>query len=658
MLTAVVIITALGFFLQQPGAALGAGHAGVLGDGLGVFTLRIARAGQEFAEAAVFDDHSTAAELADLIGFLIGDLDALFVQIDLRLLQLRGKVRIKLPQDLPVIHLAGFHLVQLGLHGGGELDIHDILKFVDHQIGDGFAQIGGPQGPALLGHIFPVQNDGNGGRIGGGASHALFLHGLDQGSLGVAGGGLGKMLLRIYRAVFRRVAGLQAGQRRSVALLLLVGALLIQGQKAREGHALAGGPEQIAAAADVCRDGIQNGVAHLAGDKALPDQLIQAVLIRRQAPADALRLQAGIGGTDGLMGVLRRFFLGEDPGLGGLIFRAVAAGDIGPRRGGSLCGDAQRVGTHIGDETGVALALQLHALIKLLCHRHGALGRHAQLAGGLLLKGGGGEGRRGLALFPGVFHGLHLIGLAVDGGKHRLNALLVGQLQLARLRAEEMGGEIPGVLPEHHIDAPVFHRLEGADLPLPVHHHAGDHALDAAGGKACADLAPQEGRELIAHDAVQNPPGLLGVHQIHVDAAGVLDGVGNGGAGDLVEGDPLALFRRQLQKLLQMPGDGFTLPVRVGGEIDEIRLLRRGLQLADDLVLALDGDIGGLEIMVHIHAQFLFGQIAKVSHGRLDLKAAAQVAGDGLGLGGGFHNEKLCHVFPPFHRNGRFQIFS
>ena len=211
-----------------------------------------------------------------------------------------------------------------------------------------------------------------------------------------------------------------------------------------------------------------------------------------------------------------------------------------------------------------------------------------------------------------------------------------------------MGGEIPFGLVEGHVDAPVFLGHKGADLPLPVHHHTGDHTLDAAGRKAGAHLAPQEGAQLIAHDAVQDAASLLGIHQIHVDVPGMLDGLGNGGLGDLVKGHALGLAGIQLQQLLQMPGNGFALPVRVGCQIDELSLVGGILQIVDDLALAVDGQIGGLEVIFHIHAQLLFGQVAQMSHGGLYLIARPQIFGNGLGLGRGLHDEQFCHVFPPF----------
>ena len=183
------------------------------------------------------------------------------------------------------------------------------------------------------------------------------------------------MLLGVHLAEVGPVALLQLGQGQIVAVILhLVGALLIQGQKAGEGHALAGGTEDPAAAADVGGHGIQNGVGHLAGDEPGPDQLIQLVLVGGQALFQLFGLQGGVGRPDGFVGVLSVLFGVEGAGLGRLEIGAETARDKAPGGSQGFVGDAQRVGTHIGDQTGEAQAFQLHTFVQLLCHRHGAAG--------------------------------------------------------------------------------------------------------------------------------------------------------------------------------------------------------------------------------------------------------------------------------------------
>ena len=222
------------------------------------------------------------------------------------------------------------------------------------------------------------------------------------------------------------------------------------------------------------------------------------------------------------------------------------------------------------------------------------------------------------------------------------------QLLLFIALAEEAGVEAGGVFPaiEAGIQQPILLAVEVPDLLLPIHHHAGGHGLNPAGGQAGLDLAPEEGGQLIAHDPVQNAAGLLGIDQILVNAAGVLDALGDHLFGDLIEGDPLGLLIIQLQQLLQMPGDGFALPVRVRCQVDGLGGLGFLLQFADQFLFITDGDILGLKAMLNIHAHFALGQVPQVAHGGGHLIVAAQVFLDGFGFRRGFDDHQVlrfCH---------------
>ena len=104
------------------------------------------------------------------------------------------------------------------------------MKFIDHQIGDGLAQRRGPQGLALFDHIIPAQHHRNRGSVGAGSADALFLHGADQGRLGIPGGRLGEVLFGLGFLVFGLVPLFQRRQGGLIAVGGgLVQPLLIQG---------------------------------------------------------------------------------------------------------------------------------------------------------------------------------------------------------------------------------------------------------------------------------------------------------------------------------------------------------------------------------------------------------------------------------------------
>ena len=106
---------------------------------------------------------------------------------------------------------------------------------------------------------------------------------------------------------------------------------------------------------------------------------------------------------------------------------------------------------------------------------------------------------------------------------------------------------------QQHVDRPVFLRHEGLDLLLALHDKTRGNRLHAPGGQAAADLLPQQRAELVADDAVKYPAGLLGVHQIIIDAARLLNAARHNVFCDLVERHALRLVVRQLKQLLQMP---------------------------------------------------------------------------------------------------------
>ena len=292
---------------------------------------------------------------------------------------------VELADQILPFHLTGLHVVQLLLHAGGELHVHDVREALAHQVVDHAAQRRETQVLALLDDILAVENGGDGGRIGGGAADAVFLHSADEGGVRIARRRLGEVL-EGCKAGGRDLLAL--GQRRKgrfLLLLVVVAALLVDGGVAGEFQVAGGTAQGVVAGGDLHGDAVVDGVGHLAGQKAAPDQAVEPVLLLRQVGLHPLRRQGRVGGADGFVGVLRAGLGLVDTGRGGVIGRAVAGVDqlLGLRL--RLVGDAQGVGTHVGDQTHGALAGDVHALIELLGDGHGAAGRHVQLAGCLLL---------------------------------------------------------------------------------------------------------------------------------------------------------------------------------------------------------------------------------------------------------------------------------
>ena len=178
--------------------------------------------------------------------------------------------------------------------------------------------------------------------------------------------------------------------------------------------------------------------------------------------------------------------------------------------------------------------------------------RREASAGCLLLQSGGDEGRRGGFLLFAALDVIHRESRALHVSKDTVHLVLRVQLLLLVALAVKARGEGGIVHPavEAGVQEPVFLGHEGLDLLLTVHHHTCGDGLDAACAQTLFDLLPEKRRELIAHDSVEDAARLLSVHQVLVDAAGVLDALGDDLLGDLIEGDALGLLVVQLQKLL------------------------------------------------------------------------------------------------------------
>ena len=346
------------------------------------------------------------------------------------------------------------------------------------------------------------------------------------------------------------------------------------------------------------------------------------------------------------MGVLRcRGALGLPGALVGAdIALAVGPGDVLSGSCHSLIGDAEAVGTHIGDEAHGAVAGDVHAFVQRLGSPHGAGGRKAQTAGCLLLQGTGDEGRGGLLRALALFQFAH-------GVLGPFEALFDGAGLGLRVRQELFSLVVGGqtgrkALPAHtqsSVHVPVFLGLEGFDLLLAVVDDADGYALDAARRQAASDFPPQEGAQLITHQTVQHTAGLLGVEEVFIDGAGVGHALLHALLGDLIEGHAVGLVGVEAQDVGQMPADGFTFTVRVGRQQHTVGVLGLALQLFDELFLAFDADVLRRIVMLDVDAQLGGGQIADVAHAGRNFVVFAQIFADGLRLGRRLHDDEFCH---------------
>ena len=205
-------------------------------------------------------------------------------------------------------------------------------------------------------------------------------------------------------------------------------------------------------------------------------------------------------------------------------------------------------------------------------------------------------------------------------------------------------------------NVPVLRRDERDPLALALDDEAGRDGLDASGGKFGHDLLPEDGRDLVAVQAVEDPARLLCVDEALVDAACVLERPRDRVLRDLVE-DHAPDRDLRLQDLDEMPGDRLALAILVRREQELLGVLEMLLERGDDLLLARVDDVVGLEALVDVDAERpealplrlrdvgrAVGQVADVADARLDGVVAPEVAGDRPRLGGAFDDDQaLSH---------------
>ena len=429
----------------------------------------------------------------------------------------------------------------------------------------------------------------------------------------------------------RRVAGLEVRQDDLAVFQRrfgIVAALDVGAKEAGEIDALARGAEGGLAGLEGDRHGGLPRVGHLRGHGALPDQLVE-----RQVPpveTGLLRVaEGGAGRPDGLVGLLRVGALrGVPAGRVGEVVGAIEGGDRLPRGADGLLRQVDRVGTHVGDEA---------ALVEPLRRPHGVARAQPELAVGFLLQRGGGEGRRRTAdagLFLGGGDPPGVLGRALAerrGGRlvehHHIataeqptGALVevLARRELLALELDQLGVEGLAVVPERGEEIPVGRRAEGPTLALADHEQPHGHRLDPAGGESEGDLLPEQGRQGVADQPVEDAPGFLRAHQPVVDVPRIGEGLGDGLARDFVKDHP-PHRHVGLEELEQVPRDALALAVLVGREEELVDVPHRRLEVAHDALLVGGDHVERLEVVLDVHAEA----------GPLD---ALVLRGDGLGV--------------------------
>ena len=584
-------------------------------------------------------------------------------------------------------HLAVGDLVEAVLHPGREAGVHQIREMLLQQGRDGKGREAGHQGIVLEGGVAAIDDCADDRGVGGGPADALLLEHLHQGRLAVAGRRLGLVAQGFHLLAGGAIPHLEAGQQHLLAFegrIGVIGTLHIGAKETGEINALAGGTEagQSQGAAihlELHRQHGEPGFGHLAGHGALPDQLIEGQIAAIEAGGGRIS-EAVAGGAYRFVGLL------GIAGLGGelarrraQVFLAVFGGHAAAGGIDGLVAEVHRIGAHVGDEA---------TLVEPLGGSHRFPGRESQFAVCLLLQGAGGEGgnrfaHAGLGLHlghppGGLLHRLlELAGLSLcqqphlaaglEGAGGLIEIAATGDLDAAQLA--ELGLKAAAGLLQPGLEVPVAAAAEGPAGPLALHEQAHRHRLNPAGAQPPRHLFPQQGREGVAHQPIQDPPGFLGVHQLHVELAGLIQSPADRLLGDLVEDHPL---HRHLgaEQLQQVPADRFALPVFVRGQQQPVGTLEGVLELLDHLFFVLRHHVEGLEIAGGVHAQVcpllalmgrrnlagVIGQVADMAHGGLHLEVLRKEAANGAGLRWALDNHQGVTHRPAHNRIPLYRI--
>src|SRR5579862_298831 len=602
--------------------------------------IRITRAGQKLPIPAQANVHGLPALLAHNVG---GDALALDVfHFALGYPQVFLELFVEPIQRVGPGHFAVFDLVQLFFHARGIGEIENVAEVFYQQVADHHAELGGIKTSLGFFHVSAVLDHGKNGGISRRPADAFFFQGFYQGRFVVTRRRLGEML---FGKELMQPQGFAMLHERKPELQLLVVlhfrflvlAFFVDRPEAVEFFNRTGGAERVLARRDVYGGLVENRRVHRRCHKALPDELVEFVLVGAKKAAHKLRRALDGGGPDRFVGVLRSFLALVVNGFRGQISIAKILFDVLPHRGQRAVRHPGGIGAHVSDEADRALFAQIHAFVKPLGQHHRFLGGEMQLAHRFLLELAGDKRRNGeFAFFLGGYRMDDELG-SMDGGGVQVGARLVGNLQVLALKFHQARFKLRRVLALHFgRDGPVLAFDEGLDFALTLHNQTQSYGLYAAGGDAALYFFPQKRADLITHQAIENSAGLLGVHQVSVNLPRFFESFANGIFGNFIKEHAMEGSLLAIQQLTQVGADCLSFAVRIGSQINVICFARRGLQFTDQFFLGGNGDVSGFKILFQVNAQVFLGQIHHVAHTGLDDVLRPQIFIDGFRLGGRF----------------------
>jgi hypothetical protein len=259
------------------------------------------------------------------------------------------------------------HAVELVLHAGGELDVHDVGERLDEQVRHEETELGRLEPPLLvLDHVLLVEDRPHDAGVRRRAADVVLSSSLMSVACVKRGGGCVKCCSGRSSWSFTTSPSTSGGSWPSLsssslpARLRVVAALGVDADEAVELEDLAGRAEAAGGHLDVDGGRVVDGRRHLARDEAVPDERVEDELVALEERRDAIGRPLHGRRPDRLVRVLRVLLRAVHVRLLGDVVLAEAVADEVARGGDRVARDARRVGAHVGDEADGALVAELH----------------------------------------------------------------------------------------------------------------------------------------------------------------------------------------------------------------------------------------------------------------------------------------------------------
>jgi len=138
---------------------------------------------------------------------------------------------------------------------------------------------------------------------------------------------------------------------------------------------------------------------------------------------------------------------------------------------------------------------------------------------------------------------------------------------------------------EPRLDRPVLLGREAADLALALADDAHGDRLHAARREPAAHLVPEQRRELVADQPVEDAARLLRVEAVAVELAGLLERFEDRLLRDLVEQHAMDVLPRAPSFCAMCQANGLALAVGVGRQVDVLLVLAAFLMSSSTFAL-------------------------------------------------------------------------